>query len=99
MDKRQTARREDWRCDKGGKKRGEGIQRMTSTRMTECLFEIHLLRISYDCGRWKLQVHDGSHNHRPSDAPQQHALYRKPASDEAEQIKDLSKAGVAPKLL
>src|SRR6267378_3377469 len=40
--KRKELRRVDYRCDKGGKKRGEGVVRQSSTRMTECPLDIRI---------------------------------------------------------
>ena len=59
-DKRKEVRRLDLRCDKGGKKRGEGILQNMSTRMTECPFELRLYRINPESGLWKITVFDGS---------------------------------------
>ena len=99
LDKQRTVRREDYRCEKGGKKRGEGITRKTSTRMTECPFRVRLPRESKESGRWQLQAQDLTHNHRLSDTPAQHTTYRKPTETEKQHIQDLTRAGVAPKLI
>ena len=48
-----TVRRRDLRCSKGGVKRGEGVLRETGTRMTECPFEIRILRTEW--GTWKFR--------------------------------------------
>jgi hypothetical protein len=98
-DKRKEVRRLDLRCDKGGKKRGEGIVRNTSTRMTECPFELRLYRINPESGLWKITVFDGSHNHRAADGPEQHAQYRRPTEEQTKQIGELAKAGVAPRFI
>ncbi|MGA9509007.1 MAG: hypothetical protein WBV55_10340 [Candidatus Sulfotelmatobacter sp.] len=96
--KRGELRRVDYRCDKGGKKRGEGVVRQSSTRMTECPLDIRIYRTAID-GSWKVTVVDGSHNHESSTGPEQHSKYRKPTETEHSQIADLTRAGVAPKFI
>ena len=46
-DKRKEVRRLDLRCDKGGKKRGEGIVRNTSTPMTESSLSLRLQLVRF----------------------------------------------------
>jgi FAR1 DNA-binding domain len=96
-DKRKQVRRLDLRCDKGGKQRGEGIVRKSSTSMTECPFELHLFRVDPVGGQWQITVFEASHNHRAADGPEQHAQYRRPTDEETKQIGELAKAGVAPR--
>jgi hypothetical protein len=89
-----TVRRRDLRCSKGGVKRGEGVLRQTSTRMTECPFEIRILRTK--CGTWKVQVHNGDHNHEASIKDSEHSRYRRPTNTEVSAILSLHRSGAAP---
>jgi hypothetical protein len=75
-----TARRRDLRCSKGGVKRGKGVLRQTGTRMSECPFEIRIFRTQY--GAWKVQVHNGDHNHDASINDSEHSEYRRPTDME-----------------
>jgi hypothetical protein len=90
-----TVRRRDMRCSKGGVKRGEGVLRDTGTRMTECPFEIRILRTEW--GTWKVQVHNGDHNHDASINDSEHSQYRRPADTEVSAIRSLHGSGVAPR--
>jgi len=49
-------RRQDFRCAKGGNRRGEEVKRQTGTRMTECPYEVRVRT-------WMVQVKEPSHNH------------------------------------
>jgi hypothetical protein len=89
-----TVQRRDLRCSKGGVKRGEGVLCQTGTRMTECPFEIRILRT--ECGTWKVQVHNGDHNHDASINDSEHSEYRRPTDVEVSAILSLHGSGVAP---
>lgn len=66
------ARRLDLRCDKGGKKRGDGIIRK---RITECPFELRLYPTDPESGHWKITVSNDSHNHRAAEQRAVSPLY------------------------
>jgi MULE transposase domain/FAR1 DNA-binding domain len=95
--KPKTVRREDYRCDKGGTQRGEGVTRKSTTRMTDCPFQLRLYRIDPESGRWRLEIFEENHNHPLSKTPSQHAVYRKPNEEETKKIRELAVAGVPPK--
>ena len=101
LDKRipPTIRRADFRCDKGGKIRGQGVVRNSSSRMTECPFDLRLMRMDMETGRWKIAVADPKHNHPPSDDLRQHPLYRRLQGDEKQRIDQLHQAGVPPRMI
>ena len=96
-DKKSNPRRWDFRCDKGGHKRGQGVIRQTSTRMTECPFELRLHRVL--SGGIRLEIYGSNHNHPASDNQRQHAQYRRTTAREATTIKSLSLVGVAPRYI
>jgi len=90
-----TVRRRDLRCFKGGVKRGEGVLRQTGTRMTECPFEIRILRTK--SGTWRVHVQNGDHNHDASINDSEHSQYRRPTDTEVSAILSLHGSGVAPR--
>ena len=92
-----TIHRIDFRCDKGSTVRGHGVTRNTGSRMTECPFEVRLMRTS--SGTWKVTVVDSNHNHQPSEDTRQHTAYRKPTKHENDRIDQLTQAGLAPKFI
>ena len=89
-----TIRRKDFRCSKGGKKRGEGVLRKTGTRMTECPFDVRIHRQA--SGMWEVRVVNPNHNHEavPSEAFSQ---YRKPEEKERALIRSLYASGTPPR--
>lgn len=95
--KPRNARRWDFRCDKGGIKRGHGAIRESSTRMTECDFELRIHRMQ--TGGFKLEVYRPYHNHPSSEDARQHSQYRQPTNQQQERIESLTKAGVAPRFI
>jgi hypothetical protein len=90
-------RRRDLRCDKGGVKRGEGVRRQTSTRMTGCQFEIRLCRTEYRT--WRVAVYNPNHNHPLSESASQHAQYRRPSNAQKALIQSLTGSGIAPRFV
>ena len=94
-----TVRRVDFRCDKGGTVRGSGVIRKSSSRMTECPFDLRLIRIDSASGRWRVQLAMSSHNHPLSDELSQHTKYRKPTAEDSRRIDELSTAGVPPRMI
>jgi MULE transposase domain len=101
FDKRKppTVRRSDFRCDKGGKTVGCGVLRNTGSRLTECPFDLRLVRVSALTERWRVEVANSSHNHAASVDPRQHSKYRKPLAGEKERINQLTVAGVPPRMI
>ena len=91
-----TIRRQDFRCAKGGRKRGEGIKRQTGTRMTECPYEVRVLRTDY--GTWTVQVKEPSHNHELVE-PSAFPYHRRPTEDQKTRIRSLHASGVAPRFI
>jgi hypothetical protein len=81
-----TIRRQDFRCAKGGRKRGEGVKRQTGTRMTECPYEVRA---------WMVQVKEPSHNHELIE-PSAFPYHRRPTEDQKTRIRSLHASGVAP---
>ena len=55
------------------------------SRMTECPFEIRILRTEW--GTWKVQVRNGDHNHDASINDSEHSQYRRPADTEVSTIR------------
>ena len=78
--KPRNARRWDFRCDKGGIKRGHRVIRESSTRMTECDFELRIYRIQ--TGGFRLEVYRPHHNHPSSVDARQHPQYRQPTNQQ-----------------
>lgn len=101
LDKRTppTVRRVDFRCDKGGRVRGRGVSRNTSSRMTECPFDLRLIRVAADSDRWRVAIQESTHNHSASEDLRQHPLYRRPTEDERQRIDQLTIAGVPPRMI
>ena len=91
-----TIRRVDYRCAKGGIKRGEGVKRVTGTRMTECPFEVRLHRSEYST--WKVIVKDPFHNHEASE-PSAFSQYRQPTEEQKAQVRSLHASGVSPRFI
>ena len=102
-DKKGKPRRWDFRCDKGGNQQTQGVIRQTSTRMTDCPFELRLLRVldssSGSSSDIRLEIFNSNHNHPPSDDNRQHAQYRRPTAREVATIQSLSRSGVPPRLI
>lgn len=94
-----TIRRVDFRCNKGGKIRNQGIRRSSGSRITECPFDLCLMRTDYVTGRRKISVHDLHYNRPPSNNLRQHPLYRKPIEEEENRIDQLTIAGVPPRMV
>ena len=92
-----TIRRRDLRCARGGKKRGQGVRRETSTRMTECPFEIRIHRT--ESGTWQVKIHNPTHNHEPSSNPSEHSQYRQPTAEEKTTIQSLHSLGTTPRVI
>ncbi len=86
-----TIRRVDYRCAKGGIKRGEGVKRVTGTRMTECPFEVRLHRSEYS-------MKDPLHNHEASE-PSAFSQYRQPTEEQKAQVRSLHASGVSPRFI
>jgi hypothetical protein len=63
--------------------------------MTECPFEIRILRTKW--GTWKVQVQNRDHNHDASINDSEHSKYRKPKDTEVSAILSLHGSGVAPR--
>jgi hypothetical protein len=98
LDKRTppTTRRLDFRCAKGGVKRGEGVTRKTGTRMVECPFEARLKRMP--SGAWQVNVVEASHNHNASH-PSAFSQFRQPNKEEQALIRSLHASGSAPRYI
>ena len=75
-DKKNTPRRWDFRCDKGGQQRTVGAIRNTSIRMAECPFELRLYQVLGSDGDIRLEVYRPHYNYPPSKDRRQHAQYR-----------------------
>src|SRR6267378_3698911 len=86
-----TICRVDYRCAKGGIKRGEGVKRVTGTRMTECPFEVRLHRSEYS-------MKDPLHNHEASE-PSAFSQYRQPTEEQKAQVRSLHASGVSPRFI
>jgi hypothetical protein len=91
-----TIRRQDFKCAKGGRKRGEGVKRQTGTRMTECPYEVRVLRTDY--GTWTVQVKEPSHNHELVE-PSAFPYHRRPTEDQKTRIRSLHASGVGPRFI
>lgn len=98
LDKKGNLRRADFRCDKGSKVRGHGVVRNSASRMTECPYDLRILRV-LDSNRWRIDVVDSTHNHSLSETPSQHTRYRKPTEEQKQLIGELSAAGVPPRMV
>ena len=98
LDKRTppTPRRYDYRCAKGGIKRGEGVKRKTATRMTECPFKVRIKRLGAE--EWQVFVDNALHNHDTSH-PSNFAKLRRPHEEEKVLIRSLHASGTAPRFI
>ena len=94
-----SLRRIDFRCDKGSIVRGQGVIRKSGSRMTECPFDLRLVRIDYDSDRWRIEVANSSHNHPALGDLRQHPLYRKPLTTEKKRIQELAESGISPRMI
>ncbi|KAI9914672.1 hypothetical protein PsorP6_006828 [Peronosclerospora sorghi] len=91
-----SPRRYDFRCAKGGVKRGEGVKRKTGTRMTEFPFEVRINRM-LTVG-WHVCIVEASHNHEMIH-PSAFAQFRRPNEEEKALIRSLHDSGSAPRFI
>jgi len=98
--KKKAIKRYRLRCDKGGKKRGEGLIRKTGSRMEKCPFKVILRRIQAT-HLWVVEVvaGHGTHNHEASDHPSEHPCHRRMTAQEVETVKELTRSNAAPRTI
>ncbi|KAL6550055.1 hypothetical protein OROMI_020543 [Orobanche minor] len=87
-------------CDRGGAYREtripqENRKNRSSSRLINCPFEIVGRRKPE--GVWKVEIKTLSHNHVPSNDMSGHPYCRRFSEEEVEQIKQMHKAGIAPR--
>ncbi len=88
-DKKTGEIRKVWiHCDKSGKPRAFGAIRKTSTRKTDCPFELTVTRTPLQ--DWTVQVIQGAHNHEASSITAQHPCHQKRTGLEKAAIKSLT---------
>ncbi|KAI9912957.1 hypothetical protein PsorP6_005856 [Peronosclerospora sorghi] len=91
-----STRRYDFRCAKGGVKRGEGVKIKTGKRVKECPFEFRIKRM-LTVG-WQACIVEASHNHEMID-PSAFAQFRRPNEEEKALIRSLDASGRAPRFI
>jgi hypothetical protein len=95
-DKKNGHIRKVWiHCDKSGKPTATGIKRNTSSRKTDCPFELTVTRTPLL--EWQVTIIHGGHNHDASSVIAQHPCHRKRTEQEKASIKALTESKIAPK--